>query len=54
MATITEEEYNDIKDQINTNDRLKETINRINDMVKNESVTDAINQLGKSSWEQLM
>lgn len=54
MVTITEEKYNDIKDQINTNDRLKETINRINNMVKDESVTDVINQLNKVSWEQLM
>lgn len=52
--SVREEEYNDTKDQVNTNDRLKETINRINDMVKDESATDAINQLNKVSWEQLM
>lgn len=54
MVTITEEEYNDIKDQINTNDRLKETRTRINDMVKDENVIDTINQLDKVSWEQVM
>ena len=54
MTTITEEEYNNIKEQVNTNERLKETINRINDMVKDESVTDVINQLDKVSWEKVM
>lgn len=54
MVTITEEKYNDVKDQINTNDKLKETINRINDMVRDESVIDAINQLDKVSEEQIM
>lgn len=49
MVVITEEEYNNIKEQVNTNDRLKDTIKRINHMVKNESAIDAINQLDKVS-----
>lgn len=54
MVTITEEEYNSIKEQVNTNEKLKEAINRVNDMVKDESAIDAINQLSKTSWEQIM
>ena len=54
MVTITEEEYNDIKEQVNTNERLKETRTRINDMVKDKNVIDTINQLDKVSWEQVM
>lgn len=47
MVTITEEEYNDIKEQVNTNDKLKDTIKRIDELIKNNDYIMALEEFNK-------
>ena len=47
MITITEEEYNNIKEQVNTNERLRETITRITELMDSDDCIMALEELDK-------
>ena len=47
VITITEEEYNNIKEQVNTNERLRETITRITELMDSDDCIMALEELDK-------
>ena len=47
VITITEEEYNNIKEQVNTNERLRETITRITELMDSDDCIMALEELNK-------